>query len=73
MADDRDRQEKDWNRVEHRHNVQLVDTADLLTREELRELKALASYAKALRWIVAGFMAAAGFLGLDRISAWLKH
>ena len=64
----------DWDgRTERRQTVQLVDTADLLTREELRELKALAGYAKALRWLMAGFMAAGGFFGLDRIGEWFKH
>lgn len=63
----------DWNGSERRKSVQLVDTSESLTQEELRELKALAAYAKALRWLMAGFMAAVGFFGLDRIGEWFKH
>lgn len=63
----------EWDGQERRKTIQLVDTSDLLTKEELKELKALASYSKALRWVMAGFMAAGGFFGLDRISEWFKH
>lgn len=64
---------EEWDGREKRKTVQLVDTTELLTNEELKELKALASYVKALHWLVAGFVGAAGFFGLDRISEWLKH
>lgn len=68
----------DWDgderrRQERRRSVELLDTRTALTDEELRELKALASYSKAARWLVAGVLAATGFLGLDRVFAWLKH
>jgi len=63
----------EWDGQERRKTVQLVDTTELLTREELTELKALASYARALRWLAAGFAGAAGFFGLDRINEWFKH
>lgn len=64
---------EEWNGVERRKTIQLVDTTELLTKEELKELKSLASYAKSLRWILAGFAGAAGFFGLDRIGEWFKH
>lgn len=62
-----------WEGNERRRTVQLVDTSQSLTDEELKELKALAAYSKAARWLVAGVIATAGFFGLDRILAWLKH
>jgi hypothetical protein len=64
---------EEWNGEERRKTVQLVDTSDLLTRDELKELKTLASYAKAFRWLTTGFMAAAGFFGIDKLSEWFKH
>ncbi len=63
----------EWDGRERLQTVQLVDTSELLTKDELRELKALASYAKAIRWLMAGFMGAAGFFGLDKASEWFKH
>lgn len=64
---------EEWEGTERRKTVELVDTSKALTEEELRELKALASSYRAARWLVAGIIAATGFLGLDRVFAWLKH
>lgn len=64
---------EDWNGSERRKTVQLIDTSQSLTEDELRELKALAAYSKAARWIVAGAAVACSFLGLDKLSGWFKQ
>lgn len=62
----------EWDGVERRKTLHVVDTSKALTEDELRELKNLAAYSKAARWIVAGMAAAAGFLGLDKLAGWFK-
>lgn len=62
-----------WDGEDRRNTVTLIDTSHSLTEDELQELKKLAAYSKAARWLVAGIIAASGVLGIDRIIAWLKH
>jgi hypothetical protein len=62
----------EWDGVERRRNVQLLDTSKSLTEDELKELKALAAYSKAARWVIAGMATAAAFLGLDKLSGWFR-
>ena len=62
----------DWDGTERRKTLHVVDTSKALTEDELRELKALAAYSKAARWVLAGIAVACSFLGLDKLSGWFK-
>ena len=62
----------EWDGEERRRSLRLINTSKALTEEELNELKALASWSKSARWVVAGMLAAGSFFGIDRISGWFK-
>lgn len=50
-------------------DVELVDTTDVLTKDELRELKKLAQASKIVKWLVVTVFGVVSLLGVDRITA----
>lgn len=64
---------EEWDGREKRKTVELLDTSQSLTKEELQELKNLAAYSKAVRWVIAGIAVACSFLGLDKLSGWFTR
>jgi len=54
--------------------LQVVDTTNVLTKEELQELKRLASLSKTARFFVLGLMAIVSLVGLPAIISLIqKH
>ena len=54
-------------------SLKIVDTSNVLTREELRELKRLASLSKTAKVIVSVIFGAIALLGADHLMEWFKH
>ena len=54
-------------------HLEVVDTSDRLTRDELRELKSLAQMSRTAKWLIATGMALVGLFGMDKLAAWLGH
>lgn len=63
----------DWDGKDRRHNLEVVDTTDVLTRDEVRELKSLAQMSRTAKWFFALAMGAVGLFGLDKLSEWVGH
>lgn len=52
--------------------LQVIDTSDVLTKEELRELKKLASLSKTTKTIFAFAMAIVALFGIDKVIEFLS-
>ena len=50
-------------------DIELVDTTDVLTKDELRELKKLAQASKIVKWLVVTVFGVVSLLGVDKITA----
>jgi len=50
-------------------DIELVDTTDVLTKDELKELKKLAQASKIVKWLVVTVFGVVSLLGVDRITA----
>jgi hypothetical protein len=54
--------------------LRVVDTSEMLTKEELKELKKLASLSRTTKVIAAVIFSLVGFLGFPQIVEWvIKH
>lgn len=54
-------------------SLKVIDTSDVLTKEELRELKRLASLSKTAKVIVSVVFGAIALIGADHLLEWFKH
>jgi len=54
-------------------SLKVIDTSDVLTKDELRELKRLASLSKTAKVIVSVVFGAIALIGADHLFEWLKH
>jgi len=54
-------------------SLKVVDTSDVLTKEELRELKRLASLSKTAKVIISVVFGIIALLGADHLLEWFKH
>lgn len=50
-------------------DIELVDTTDVLTKDELRELKKLAQASKIVKWLVVTVFGVVSLFGVDKITA----
>jgi hypothetical protein len=53
-----------------RNSLEVLDTSEALTKEELKELKQLAQLSKSAKWIVAFGIAIVSLFGMDKIATW---
>mgnify|MGYP006273039031 CR=1 FL=1 len=53
--------------------LKVIDTKDMLTKEELQELKSLANMSKAAKTIMAFVIGAIGLFGVDHAITWLSN
>lgn len=51
-------------------NLKIVDTSDVLTKEELRELKKLAQLSKTAKIVVGVVFSIMMFVGIDHLLEW---
>ena len=54
-------------------SLKIIDTDNGLTREELKELKKLASLSKTAKILVSAIFAVITLVGADHLVDWLKH
>jgi hypothetical protein len=54
-------------------HLEVVDTSDKLTKDEVKELKALAQMSRTAKWIMAGLIGFISLFGMDKIGALLDH
>lgn len=54
-------------------HLKIVDTSDVLTKEELRELKRLASMSKTAKVLLSVVFSVIMFVGIDHLVEWFKH
>ena len=55
------------------HGLKVIDTSDVLTKEELRELKRLASLSKTAKLVMSIVFGAIALFGADHLLEWFKH
>ena len=53
--------------------LKVIDTKDMLTKEELKELKSLANTSKAAKTIIAFVIGAIGLFGIDHVITWFAN
>ena len=56
-----------------RQSLEYLDTSEVLTKEELIELKKLAKMSIIGKWIIGRIIAFVSITGMDKISDWFKH
>lgn len=54
-------------------HLEVVDTTDRLTKDELKELKALAQMSKTAKWVFAIGIGAVSLFGMDKLAVWFGH
>lgn len=54
-------------------HLEVVDTSDKLTKDEVKELKNLAQMSRTAKWIMAGVIGFVSLFGMDKISALFDH
>ena len=54
-------------------HLEVVDTSDKLTKDEVKELKALAQMSRTAKWIIAGAIGFVSLFGMDKIGSLLDH
>lgn len=54
-------------------HLEVVDTSDKLTKDEVKELKNLAQMSRTAKWIMAGVIGFVSLFGMDKIGALLDH
>ena len=54
-------------------HLEVVDTSDKLTKDEVKELKALAQMSKTAKWFIATGIALVSLFGMDKLAAWFGH
>lgn len=54
-------------------NLQVIDTQNVLTKEELMELKRLAKMSMVAKWMFAIAVGVASLFGIDKVADVLKH
>lgn len=54
-------------------DLKIIDTSQGLTKEELIELKRLASMSKSAKFIISIVFSLMLFIGFDHLVEWLKH
>jgi hypothetical protein len=57
----------------HRDHLEVVDTSDKLTVDEIKELKNLAQLSRTAKWIIAGAIGFVSLFGMDKIGALIDH
>lgn len=74
MHDDKFRHDDtDNNDRDKRSTLCIVDTSEVLTCEELQELKRIAAMSKSAKWFVALIIGFVGLFGFDKILGWIGH
>lgn len=59
--------------MSEKDHLEVVDTTDKLTKDEVRELKSLAQMSKTAKWFFAIAIGAISLFGMDRLAAWFEH
>lgn len=54
-------------------HLEVVDTSDRLTKDELRELKSLAQMSKTAKWFAATGIGLVSLFGMDKLAEWFGH
>lgn len=54
-------------------NLKVIDTSQVLTVEELKELKKLAALSKTAKFVVSLVFSVLMFVGIDHLVEWLEH
>lgn len=55
------------------NGLKVVDTSDVLTKEELIELKKLAAMSKTAKFLFGMVFSVLLFIGFDHLFEWFKH
>lgn len=55
------------------NHLEIVDTSDKLTLEEIKELKNLAQLSKVAKWVIAFIIGAVSLFGMDKVGSLLGH
>lgn len=53
--------------------LQVVDTSERLTKDELKELKSLAQMSRTAKWFFAIAIGAISLFGMDKLAVWFGH
>lgn len=56
-----------------REHLEVIDTTDKLTKDEIKELKGLAQMSRTAKWFVATGIALVSLFGMDKLAAWFGH
>lgn len=56
-----------------KEHLEVVDTEGRLTKDEVKELKALAQMSKTAKWFIATGIALVSLFGMDKLAAWFDH
>lgn len=54
-------------------HLEVVDTSDRLTKDELKELKSLAQMSRTAKWFFAIAIGAISLFGMDKLAVWFGH
>lgn len=55
------------------NHLEIIDTSDKLTLEEIKELKSLAQLSKIAKWVMALIIGLISLFGMDKISSIFDH
>lgn len=56
-----------------KEHLEVVDTSDKLTVDEIKELKNLAQLSRTAKWIIAGAIGFVSLFGMDKIGSLIDH
>lgn len=56
-----------------KNKLEVVDTQDVLTKEELTELKRLAHASRVVKWVVVTIFGLISMFGFDRVIAFITE
>lgn len=59
--------------MEDKTNLEVVDTKEVLTKEELEELKKLAHASRIVKWVVITIFGLTSMIGFDKVIAFFTE
>lgn len=59
--------------MNEKDHLEVVDTTDKLTKDEVRELKSLAQMSRTAKWFFALAIGAISLFGMDKLAALIGH
>lgn len=59
--------------MEDKTNLEVVDTKEVLTKEELEELKKLAHASRIVKWVVITIFGLTSMIGFDKVVAFFTE